>query len=94
VLNQVPYHKDIPYLIKHHAMKIYGEVEVQLHIFLTLALDGGEWLASCPVHFTTRESTPGVHWIGGWGGSRVSLDMVEKRRNPLIAPAGNQTLVP
>jgi hypothetical protein len=29
-------------LIKHHAIKTYGEVEVYLHAFLILILDGGE----------------------------------------------------
>jgi len=28
------------YLIKHHAMKTYGGVELQRHVFLTSALDG------------------------------------------------------
>jgi len=39
-------------LIKHHTMKTYWEVKVQLHQFLTLALDGGVLLASRPGHFT------------------------------------------
>jgi hypothetical protein len=28
------------YLTKYHAMKMYGALKVQLHAFLTLALDG------------------------------------------------------
>jgi hypothetical protein len=28
-------------------MKTYREVEIQLYIFLTSVLDGGEWSASC-----------------------------------------------
>jgi hypothetical protein len=41
-------------LIKH-IMKVYGEMEVYLHTFLTLALDGGEWSASHPCHFNPGE---------------------------------------
>jgi hypothetical protein len=29
--------------------------------FLTTALVGGEWSASCPCHFTTEERAPGTH---------------------------------
>jgi hypothetical protein len=29
--------------IKHYAMKAYGGVDVEIHIFLTSALAGGEW---------------------------------------------------
>jgi hypothetical protein len=35
-------------------MKTYEEVDVQIHVFLTSALVGGEWSASLPVHFTLR----------------------------------------
>jgi hypothetical protein len=42
--------------MKHHAMKAYGGVEVQLHAFLTLALCGIQWSALHPSHFTTRET--------------------------------------
>jgi hypothetical protein len=42
-------------------MKAYGGVDVQIHIFLTLVLVGGEWSASRPGRFT-----PSTHWIGGW----------------------------
>jgi hypothetical protein len=39
-------------LITHNAKKTYGRVEVQLHAFLNLALDGSEWSASCSYRFT------------------------------------------
>jgi hypothetical protein len=49
---------------------------------LILALDGGEWSASCPGHFIPRERAPGTHWIGGWVGPRAGLDMVVRRKSP------------
>jgi len=33
---------EVPVLNKHHAIKVYGEVEVKFHAFLNLALDGRE----------------------------------------------------
>jgi hypothetical protein len=69
-------------LTKHHAMKMYWGVEVQLHGFLTLVLDGGEWSASHPGRFTPRERAPGTHWIGGWVGTRAILDVVVKKKIP------------
>jgi len=54
-------------------MKTYGGVEIQLHAFLTSALDGGEWSASRPGHFTPGETAPGTHWLGGWVGPTVDL---------------------
>jgi hypothetical protein len=37
----------------HHNIKTHWEVEVYLHTFLILVLDGDERSASCPAHFTT-----------------------------------------
>jgi hypothetical protein len=37
-------------LIKQQIVKKYGEMEVGLHTFITLALDGCEQSASCPSH--------------------------------------------
>jgi len=34
--------RHIMHLIKYHAIKMYGGVEVQLHASLTLTLDGSE----------------------------------------------------
>jgi len=45
-------------LTKHHARKMYWEVEDSSTNSLTLLLDGGEWSASHPSHFTPKE--------GGW----------------------------
>jgi len=36
-----------------YAMRSYGGVE--LHSFLTLSLDGGEWSALCPGHLTLEK---------------------------------------
>jgi hypothetical protein len=55
-------------------------VDVYIHIFLTLALTGGEWSASCPCRFTPGERAPGTHLIGGWVGPRAGLGEVEKRK--------------
>jgi hypothetical protein len=43
-------------------------------------LDGGEWLASCPGHFTSRGRTPQCPLYRRLGGPRASLDAVEKRK--------------
>jgi hypothetical protein len=47
---------------------------------LTSALDGGEWSASRPGHFTPRGKAPFTHWIGGWVGCTAILDAVVKRK--------------
>jgi len=52
------------YLTKYHAMKTYGEVEMQFHAFLTSELDGGEWSASRPGRFIRGGKGPGTRWIG------------------------------
>ena len=36
-----------------------AEAQVQLHSFLTLAGDGGDWSTPFPSHFTIEERTPG-----------------------------------
>jgi hypothetical protein len=61
---------------------ILGSGGIAPHILLTLALDGGEWSASYPGHFTPRERAPGNHWIGGWVGPRAVLDALVKRKIP------------
>jgi hypothetical protein len=73
--------------IIQYAMKTYGLVEVQLHAFLTLALDGGEWSASRPSSFTSSEKAAGINWTGGWVDPRTGLDAVAKRnQTPVVQP--------
>jgi hypothetical protein len=82
-------------------MKTYGGVDVQIHVFLTSALIGGEWSASRPCRFTHRERTPDIHSIGGWVNPTAGLDDVEKRKfftlpglelQPFGRPARSQSL--
>jgi hypothetical protein len=77
-------------------MKAYGGDDIQIHIFLTSALVGGEWSASLPGRFIPKEGTPVTHCIGGWMETTVGLDDLEKRKfltrpapelRPLVRPA-------
>jgi hypothetical protein len=61
-------------------MKAYRGVVVQIQVFLTSALVGGEWSASRPFRFTPGERVSGTHWIGGRVGPRAGLDYMEKRK--------------
>jgi hypothetical protein len=72
-------------------MKPYGGVDVYIHVFLTSALVGGEWLASRPGRFTPGERAPGIHWLGGWVDPQSLLDDVERRK---ILPLPGQELRP
>jgi hypothetical protein len=45
-----------------------GEWRYSSTHYLTAALDGGEWSASCPGRFNAREKLPWTNWIGGWVG--------------------------
>jgi hypothetical protein len=54
-------------------MKVHGEVDIDIHVFLTSALVGGEWSASSFGPFAA-----GTLWIRGWVDPRAGLDEVEK----------------
>jgi hypothetical protein len=59
-------------------MKTYGGVVVEVHVFLTSALAGGELSASRPNRFTAGERAPGTQWAEGWVGPSAGLGDVEK----------------
>jgi hypothetical protein len=74
-------------------MKAYGGVDVEIHIFLTSALVGGEWSGSHPGYFTPRERAPGSHWLGGWVDPRAGLDDMEtKTKLHGFSPQVNYTI--
>jgi hypothetical protein len=58
-------------------MKAYRGVDVQIHVFLSLALVGDEWLASRPSRFTPGEIAHGTLWIGVWVDPRAGLNDME-----------------
>jgi hypothetical protein len=43
-----------------------GGVDVQIHVFLSSALDGNEWTAP------RWETAPSTNWTGGWVGPLTS----------------------
>jgi hypothetical protein len=68
-------------------MKAYGEVNLQVHIFLTSAQVGGKRSASRPGRFA-----PGIQWIGGWVGPRAGVDDVERRKFLVLPSFETRTL--
>jgi len=56
-------------------------VEVELHTFLPLALEVGEWSASHPGYSWGR--SPCTHWTGGWVGCRADLNVAAKKKSLL-----------
>jgi len=61
---------------------------VQLHAFVTLPLDGGEWSDLSPRPLYLQEKKTGIHLTGSWMGLRVGLDTVAKIKIPSSPLAG------
>jgi hypothetical protein len=59
-------------------MKIYGGVDVYIHVFLSSTLVRSVWSASRPCRFTPGERSPRSHWIGGWVDPTAVLDDMKK----------------
>lgn len=60
-------------------------LEVKVHTVWTLALGGGVWLLS-----HSGERAPNIHWIEGWVGPSVCLNVTVKR---IPVPTRSPTLV-
>ena len=67
-------------------VKAYGGV-VQVHSFLALTRDGGEWSASYAVYLTLGEGARVTDVIGGCRVLRVGLDALKRN----LDPAKNRT---
>jgi hypothetical protein len=66
------------HLTKHYAMKAYGGVDVQIHVFFTSTLVWGEWSALRHDRFSPGKRAPDTYWIGGWVCPRGGLNYMEK----------------
>jgi hypothetical protein len=56
----------------------YWVVEIKFHVFLTSAVDGGEWSVSLNGDFTLDETAGGIRWLDFYNGPRINLDTLEK----------------
>jgi hypothetical protein len=84
-------------------MKVYGRVDIYIHVFLTSALIAGECSDSRPGRFTPGNKAPGSHRVGGWVSPTACLDAMEKRKSLtlpgfelrlLSRPVSSQSLYP
>jgi hypothetical protein len=72
------------YLIKFYVEKTYGRVKVQLHVFLTSALDGSELLASRSGCFTARGKSPRYPLDGRLGGPQSRNAICGEKSNSIF----------
>ena len=76
-------------MIKHHAIKMKGKVDVSLQSFLTLVLDGRKWKIRVPA-----DTSPGKEPLEttgeGHGRSRPCSEEKTRRKSP--PSAGNRIL--
>jgi hypothetical protein len=62
-------------LLKNHTMPCHKGIEVKLHEFLTVPINGVEWWSSFSGLLTTTN-----HWAEDWVGPSAGLDVVAKKR--------------
>jgi hypothetical protein len=74
-------------------MKEYGGVDVEIHIFLTSAPDGGEWSASRSNRFTAGESPPPPYQLDRrLGGPQSRSGRLGEQKT--LDPTGTRTPTP
>jgi len=61
---------------KHHAVRMYGSMEIWIFMNLTVAAVR----ALCRSHFTYRERVLYTNWIGSWLGQKGCLDFLAWRK--------------
>jgi hypothetical protein len=61
-------------ILAHYVMKAKREVNIQIHVFLTLTLTGGVCSTSCSGRFNPR-----TQWIGVWVEPKADLDDLQRR---------------
>jgi hypothetical protein len=71
--------------LKRYAIKTWGSGSIAPSL-LTSALDGGQWSASCPCHFTPGEKSSGTNLI--------SLCGLQSRSTPCEIEPGPSRLSP
>jgi hypothetical protein len=79
-------------VIMHHAINTYVGVEAYAPCILNLRTTWRSVVSFMPWSFYVHVKRDSTHWLGGWVGSRGSLDGVDKRQISL--PAGDQSLNP
>ena len=72
-------------IVPVNAMKKCRGAEVQLHPFLTSALDGGMWSTSCPGYITPSKEPP-YSWHRTLGGPRSQFGPFWRREHVLPLP--------
>jgi len=68
-----------------HTIKVYRGLKVQIHSFLSVALDGGAWLVSGPGCFTPGKGALRTHWIEDWEDHKMYW-MIWRRETFLLLP--------
>lgn len=70
--------------LKKHRMKEYRDAEMNIHVLLTLAVDGTSITRFSREHL--EESTITALWVGSWVHTRDFLDALRKRKLTVILP--------